>query len=352
MGATPADLYVDVVAGDTCTIQWTEWPESHHGPVISYLGACNGDCTQADLNEVEWVKVQAVGQTAVGKTNSDSGVWGADLLRAAGNQGTVTIPKSIKAGNYLCRHEIIALMGAVNVGKAQNYPNCINFRISGDGTDPLASGTKGVDLYTPTDPGIKVSIYGTTLKYQIPGPPLYNGGNDNSNGNGSLNGGNTPKKATFFAQVSPDQATASPLHSPVVPYVPINASVIPSFTPSATGVKPSSSSQPTGIIPGYKSNVYKSTGSDAAGPKDDGKKSYTKSGDYTTPKVDDYTTPEVDDKVSRTTKKGYNSNSADNDVSVPDGASASQLLDIIDRCVRSLRKLIPDRRRHARDVIV
>ena len=339
MGATPADLYVDVVAGETCTIQWTEWPESHHGPVISYLGACNGgDCTNVNLDDMEWVKIDAVGQTAVGKTNSDAGVWGADLLRAAGNQGTVTIPKSIKAGNYLCRHEIIALMGAVDVGKAQNYPNCINFRISGDGTDPLASGTKGVDLYTPTDPGIKVSIYGTTLKYQIPGPPMYIG-------NGSSNGGNTPKKATFYAQVSPDQATASSLHTPLVPYVPINASVIPSFTPSATGVTPSSSSQPTGIMPGYKSNVYKSTGSDSAGPKDDGKKSYTKSGDYTIPKVAD--------KVSRTTKStGYNSKTADNDVSVPDGASASQLLDIIDRCVRSLRKLIPDRRRHARDVIV
>ncbi|MCJ1429921.1 hypothetical protein MMC29_007836 [Sticta canariensis] len=348
VGATPADLYVDVVAGETCTIQWTPWPESHHGPVISYLGACNGDCAKVNLDDMEWNKIAAVGQTAVGKTNSDAGVWGADLLRQAGNQGTVTIPKSIKAGNYICRHEIIALMGAVNIGIAQNYPNCIHFRVSGAGTDPLASGTKGVDLYTPTDPGIKVSIYGTTLKYQMPGPPLY-AGNDSSNG------GNTPEKATFVAQVSPDQATASPLHSPLVPYVPINASVIPSFTPSATGVMPSISSQPTGITPSYKSKVYQSSSPDSAGP-------YGKSGDYTTPKVDvkksytksgDYTTPKVDGKVSRNNQlTGYNSKTADKDVSVPDGASATQLLDIIDRCVRSLRKLVPNRRRHARDVVV
>lgn len=335
MGATPGDLYVDVVAGETCTIQWTEWPISHKGPVISYLGACNGDCTKADPNNLEWNKIEAVGQTVVGKADADPGVWGADLLRAAGNQATVTIPKSIKAGNYVCRHEIIALMGAINLGRAQNYPNCINFRVSGAGTDPLASGTKGVDLYTPTDPGIQVQIYGKKVNYKIPGPPMYAGG---------MGGYIAPNKASAYVQVSPGESTASSLSTSLVSYHPINVSAIPSFTPYATGAKASSSSQPTGIMPGYKSNVYKSTDSDSAGKKDDGKKSYIKSGDYTTPKGDE--------KVSRTPKlTGYTSKTADNNVNVPDGASASQLLDIIDRCVRALRKAMPVRRRHARDVV-
>ena len=330
------------------------------------------------MDDVQWNKISAVGQTAVGKTNSDAGVWAADLLRAAGHQAKITIPKTIKAGNYLARHEIIALMGAVNVGKAQNYPNCINFRVSGDGTDPLPSGTKGIDLYTPTDPGIKVSIYGTKLKYQIPGPPMYVGAvngtsDDTPDGTSTPTSAATlaatssatsappsaatsadvppPKKAIAYAQVAPDTPTASP-H-----YVSANASVIPSFTPSATGVQPSHSSQPTGIMPGYQPKVYKSTDSDSDVPKDDSKKSYTSSGDDTTPKSGDDTTPKVDGKVSRTTKPTESTsktadNTADKDVKIPDNASASQLLDIIDRCVSSLRKLMPVRRRHARDVTV
>jgi lytic cellulose monooxygenase (C1-hydroxylating) len=38
------------------------------------------------------------------------------------NTWTVTIPSLIKAGNYVLRHEKIALHQAESAGEAQNYP--------------------------------------------------------------------------------------------------------------------------------------------------------------------------------------------------------------------------------------
>lgn len=375
VGATPADLYVEVIAGHEITLQWTEWPESHHGPVITYLGNCNGDCTTTNLDDVEWVKIDAVGQVERGKTNSDSGVWGADLLRTNGNKASVTIPESIQAGNYLCRHEIIALMGASNLGKAQNYPNCINLKITGSGTDPLASGTKGVDLYKETDPGIKVMIYGTTLNYQIPGPPLYTGATggtstspgSNSTSNNSNDGRSIkPTRSTPAHPYvdNPDKPTPytsahSYVDNPDKPVLstsayPYNASTSAglspyatrsSYSPQSTGTKPQgysgSGGQATPKVQTPKPDDYTTPKPNGyTKPREDGSTT-AKSDDYTTPKPDSYTTP----------KSQYTSTTDDSDLKIPEGANASQLLDIIDRVVKALRKtLSTKRRRHARDV--
>lgn len=372
VGATPADLYVEVIAGQEITMQWTPWPESHHGPVITYLGNCNGDCTTCNLDDIEWVKIDAVGQVERGKTNSDAGVWGADLLRKHDNQASVKIPESIKAGNYLCRHEIIALMGASNLGKAQNYPNCINLKITGSGTDPLASGTKGVNLYKETDPGIQVMIYGTTLDYQIPGPPMYTGAmggtytNTDSNSTSDNSYDDHPAKPTPSTPAhpygdNPDKPTPSTAAHPYgdkpipsTPAHPYNASTSAGLSPYATGS--SYSPQSTGTKPqGYS----------GSGGQDTPKVQTPKPEDYTTPKPNGYTKPKEDGSTTPTSddnttpkpdsyttpKSQYTSTTDDSDLKVPEGANASQLLDIIDRCVKALRKtLSTKRRRHARDV--
>ena len=87
----------------------------------------------------------------------------------------MTIPSSIAAGNYVLRHEIIALHSARTIDGAQNYPHCINLKVTGSGTDQLSSGTLGTALYKPGEPGIEIDIY-KPLQYQMPGPPLYKGG--------------------------------------------------------------------------------------------------------------------------------------------------------------------------------
>ena len=40
--ATPGATYIEADAGDTLTIFWNTWPESHKGPILNYLAKCDG----------------------------------------------------------------------------------------------------------------------------------------------------------------------------------------------------------------------------------------------------------------------------------------------------------------------
>jgi cellulase len=85
---------------------------------------------------------------------------------------TVKIPADIAPGEYVLRHEIIALHAAGQADGAQDYPQCVNLDIKGSGTAKPA-GVAMVGLYTPTDPGILFNLYGTFTSYSIPGPAVY-----------------------------------------------------------------------------------------------------------------------------------------------------------------------------------
>lgn len=179
--AENAQLSATVKAGGEVELQWTEWPESHHGPVIDYLASCNGDCATVDKTALEWFKISESGLV---DGSSAPGTWASDDLIANNNSWTVTIPSSIAAGNYVMRHEIIALHSAGNENGAQNYPQCLNLKVTGGGSDSPA-GTLGTELYTATDPGILVNIYQSLDSYDIPGPALYSGGSSGGSGSGS-----------------------------------------------------------------------------------------------------------------------------------------------------------------------
>ncbi|KAL9053289.1 MAG: hypothetical protein Q9162_004840 [Coniocarpon cinnabarinum] len=184
LGATPGKSYVDAAAGDNVTFQWNTWPESHHGPVITYLANCGGDCTTVDKTKLEFVKVDAVGLVTPGQT----GTWATDNLIAANNSWTMTIPESIAPGNYVARHEIIALHSAGQADGAQNYPQCINMKITGSGSESPA-GTLGEKLYTPDEPGISINIYTDMTSYPMPGPTLWSGAGGSA---GGAAGGDAP----------------------------------------------------------------------------------------------------------------------------------------------------------------
>jgi lytic cellulose monooxygenase (C1-hydroxylating) len=85
----------------------------------------------------------------------------------------VRIPSNIRPGNYVLRHEILALHSAYDVGGAQFYPQCINLRITGSGNS-VPSGTAANQLYSATHPGVHYNIYDDNNRptYQIPGPAL------------------------------------------------------------------------------------------------------------------------------------------------------------------------------------
>ncbi|KAI4249547.1 MAG: hypothetical protein LQ352_005593 [Teloschistes flavicans] len=171
-GATPAALYATVPAGGTVEVQWSKWPDSHHGPVIDYLANCNGECTSVDKTKLQFNKIDGEGLI---DDSVISGNWASDKLIAANNSWTVTIPSSVAPGNYVLRHEIIALHSADKADGAQNYPQCINLKVTGSGTDKLNSGTTGTALYKPDDAGIFFNIYTKQTAYPVPGPALYSG---------------------------------------------------------------------------------------------------------------------------------------------------------------------------------
>ncbi|KAI0143403.1 carbohydrate-binding module family 1 protein [Xylariaceae sp. FL1272] len=169
--ATNAGGHAQVAAGDSISLQWDTWPESHKGPMIDYLAACNGDCETADKTTLEFFKIDEVGLL---DSTTAPGTWGSDVLIENNNTWLVQIPADLKAGNYVLRHETIALHSAGSENGAQNYPQCFNLEVTGSGTT-VPEGVLGTELYTSTDAGIVINIYTTGITYDIPGPTLMAG---------------------------------------------------------------------------------------------------------------------------------------------------------------------------------
>ncbi|PBP28833.1 Glycosyl hydrolase family 61 [Diplocarpon rosae] len=209
--ATNAQASATVKAGGTVELQWTTWPSSHHGPVLDYLADCGGDCKTVDKTTLKFFKIDGVGLL---DDTTLPGNWATDTLEANNNTWSVTIPASIAPGNYVLRHEIIALHSAGQVNGAQNYPQCVNLQVTGSGTDSPA-GTLGTALYQETDAGIEVNIYATIASYAIPGPALYEGAVAASQGVGSATGvapaavTTTPAATQIQVQVTPTPANSA-----------------------------------------------------------------------------------------------------------------------------------------------
>ncbi|KAK0333915.1 hypothetical protein LTS16_024166 [Friedmanniomyces endolithicus] len=174
-GATPGTTSITVAAGSTIDLQWNTWPSSHHGPVIDYLARCTGDCTKQDKSKLTFFKVDALGLT---DDSAPPGLWGTDKLIANNNTWTMKIPSGL-SGNFVLRHEIIALHSAGNSDGAQNYTNCLNLIITGTGTErPCDNGADcrlGPALYKETGAGILVNIYVAISSYSMPGPAVWSG---------------------------------------------------------------------------------------------------------------------------------------------------------------------------------
>lgn len=160
------DTMAKVAAGGTVEFHWNTWPESHVGPVITYVAPYEGDVTSVDKASLKWTKIDAHGY--------ENGEWAAVKMIGQNNTWPVTVPESLAAGKYVFRHEIIALHSAGQENGAQAYPQCLNIEVTGSGTDK-PEGVVGTSLYKADDAGIKFNVYGGDIKYEIPGPALYSG---------------------------------------------------------------------------------------------------------------------------------------------------------------------------------
>jgi cellulase len=189
-----------VAAGGTVEFHWNTWPESHVGPVITYVAPYTGDIDAVNKATLKWTKIQADGLA--------NGEWAAVKMIKQNNTWPVTVPESLAAGKYVFRHEIIALHSAGQLNGAQAYPQCLNIEVTGSGTAVPATGVVGTELYKPAD--VVFNAYGGATEYKIPGPALWDGA------------GSGPAPST------PTKPSASP-------------SAVPSVAPSATPVSPSAS---------------------------------------------------------------------------------------------------------------
>ncbi|TIA87052.1 hypothetical protein E3P99_03417 [Wallemia hederae] len=165
-------------AGSQMTIYWEEtsyqqWPHNT-GPIITYLAACNGDCSNMNSGSANWFKID---QQAM-----NNGQWvQAGLMNGGGYQ--VTVPSDLAAGNYLMRTEIIALHNSY----PEFYPRCISWTITGGGSNTYSADATASfpGTYSPSDPGLAdtgSSIYNvqSTSDYQFPGPDVVTVGQGGS----------------------------------------------------------------------------------------------------------------------------------------------------------------------------
>jgi hypothetical protein len=229
----PGSEVATVAAGGKIKLQWDTWPESHHGPVLDYLAKCAGDdCTSVEAGDLSFFKIDEKGLNDAASQN-----WASDDLIKNDFAWTVTVPEDIAPGQYVLRHESIALHSAQDTNGAQNYPQCINIKVTGSGTAEPA-GVVATELYTASDPGISLSIYNSLTDYEIPGPAVYSGG---ASGSAPSTGGSSSGSS------SSKDASSAPAATSSAPYSTSNSTTqasAPTSTEAATTSE--SAPEPTG----------------------------------------------------------------------------------------------------------
>lgn len=63
-GSQPAALHAEAAAGSTVNLKWTLWPDSHVGPVLTYMARCPDSGCDAWMPGTEkvWFKIQEAGR--------------------------------------------------------------------------------------------------------------------------------------------------------------------------------------------------------------------------------------------------------------------------------------------------
>lgn len=121
------------------------WPHSV-GPLVTYMGNCYDDCNNVDPASVDFFKIAE-------DDKREDGVWEQASLKEF-NTAKARVPWNIAPGNYLIRHEIIALHQANEVGGCEFYPACVNVVVQGEGDVYPGDTVKFPGAYDAEEPGI------------------------------------------------------------------------------------------------------------------------------------------------------------------------------------------------------
>ncbi|KAI0364624.1 hypothetical protein BV20DRAFT_826028 [Pilatotrama ljubarskyi] len=157
--------------GSKVSFQWVNgnggnWPHNV-GPLLTYMASCgSGGCANFDSSNAKWFKIEEAGK-------QKDGTW-AQAKLMQGQAAEVQLPSNIAPGEYLIRHEIIALHTAMSLGGAEYYPSCTQLKVTGSGTGKPSKTVSLPGAYKDTDPGILVDVYDLKGAYVFPGPALSN----------------------------------------------------------------------------------------------------------------------------------------------------------------------------------
>lgn len=149
-GGTSAALSANIAAGSTITAVWSQWTHQQ-GPIMVWMFKCSGAFTSCDGSGTGWFKIDQMGMTAPPLTGTS---WGTAVVEAT-LKWTSTIPATLAPGNYLVRHELLALHQA---DTPQWYPECAQLTVTGSGTvTPSGSYLATIPAYaSANDPGVMV----------------------------------------------------------------------------------------------------------------------------------------------------------------------------------------------------
>ncbi|SPO07044.1 related to cel1 protein precursor [Cephalotrichum gorgonifer] len=176
-GGTSAKATAPAVPGDKISATWQQWTHAQ-GPVLVWMYKCPGAFSSCDGSGNGWFKIDEGGFHGDGKsvfldTETPSG-WDIAKL-VGGGTWTSTIP-DLAPGNYLVRHELIALHQA---NAPQFYAECAQIELGGSGSGvPSGNYLAAIPGYCKdSDPNIKVPINDHTAPqtYTVPGPPVFGG---------------------------------------------------------------------------------------------------------------------------------------------------------------------------------
>jgi hypothetical protein len=122
-----------VAAGSTVIGYWNNpWPHNI-GPVLVWMASCGGSCTSNSPAGNAWFKISQGGLIS---GTLENGLWASGQMIAANSSWTAKIPSSLKPGNYLLRHETIALHTS---NQPQWYPECAQLVVTGSGSSTPSS---------------------------------------------------------------------------------------------------------------------------------------------------------------------------------------------------------------------
>jgi len=167
-GGTSATLSATISAGENITAIWAQWTHQQ-GPVTVWMYACNGAFTSCTGTSKNWFKIDQMGMTAPPLTGTN---WGVAVVMA-NLKWTSTIPARLAPGNYLIRHELLAIHQA---NTPQWYPECAQLTVTGSGTaTPSGSYLTTIPGYdSASNPNIDIDIYtSTATTYTVPGPAVW-----------------------------------------------------------------------------------------------------------------------------------------------------------------------------------